>query len=216
MGNAPFEWGPKEQAAFDELKCLIASEEVTAQPHPIGKFCLEVDASGYALGGVLSQLQDDKWHSVAFILHTMTDAELNYDIYDKELLAIMYALKEWHPYLLDTREMFEIWTDHKNLSYFRKAQDLNSRQARWYLKLQDFDYMLHHIPRTSNSKADILSRLPWYKERTPQKTAITMLPDKRFINKIGSKIVLFQEQQFCERGALPVNSIKLTNIQSNI
>ena len=52
-----FEWGLKEQAPFDELKHLIASEEVTAQPRPIGKFRLEVDASGYALGGVLSQLQ---------------------------------------------------------------------------------------------------------------------------------------------------------------
>ena len=108
MGNAAFEWGPKEQAAFDELKRLIASEEVTTQPRPIGKFRLEVDASGYALGGVLSQLQDDKWRSVAFISRTMTDAELNYDIYDKELLAIMYALKEWRPYLLDAREAFEI------------------------------------------------------------------------------------------------------------
>ena len=68
MGNAPFKWGPKEQAAFDELKCLIESEEVTPQPCPIGKFCLEVDTSGYALGGMLSQLQDDKWCSVAFIL----------------------------------------------------------------------------------------------------------------------------------------------------
>ena len=63
MGNMLFEWGRKEQAAFDELKRLIASKEVTTQPHPIGKFRLEVDASGYALGGVLSQLQDDKWHS---------------------------------------------------------------------------------------------------------------------------------------------------------
>ena len=123
----------------------------------------------------------------------MTDAELNYDIYNKEPLAIMYALKEWCPYLLDTHETFEIWTDHKNLSYFRKAQDLNSQQAPWYLKLQDFDYMLHHIPGTSNSKANILSRLPWYKACTPQKSAITMLPEKRFVNKIRSKIVLFQE-----------------------
>ena len=182
MGNAPFEWGPKEQAAFDKLKHLIASEEVTAQPCPIGKFHLEVDASGYALGGVLSQSQDDKWCSVAFISCTMTDAELNYDIYNKELLVIMYVLKEWRPYPLDTHETFEIWTDHKNLSYFRKAQDVNSHQACWYLKLQDFNYMLHHIPGMSNSKANILSRLPWYKERTPQKTAITMLPDKCFIS----------------------------------
>ena len=146
----------------------------------------------------------------------MTDAELNYDIYVKELLAIVYTLKEWCPYLLDACETFEIWTDHKNLSYFRKAQDLNSQQAQWYLKLQDFDYTLHHIPGMSNSKADILSWLPWYKECTPQKSAITMLPDKHFVNEIRSKIVLFQEKQFCERGALPINSIKLTKIQSNI
>ena len=70
MGNAPFEWGPNEQATFDELKHLIASEEVTAQPRPIGKFRLEVDALGYALGGVLSQLQDNKWRSVVFISRT--------------------------------------------------------------------------------------------------------------------------------------------------
>ena len=146
----------------------------------------------------------------------MTDAKLNYNIYNKELLAIMYVLKEWRPYLLDAHETFKIWTDHKNLLYFRKAQDLNSRQAHWYLKLQDFDYMLHHILGTLNSKADILSRLPWYKECTPQKSAITMLPEKYFVNKIGSKIVLFQEQQFCKRGAPPINSIKLTEIQSNI
>ena len=57
-----------------------------------------MDALGYALGGVLSQLQDDKWRSVAFNSHTMTNAKLNYDIYDKELLTIMYALKEWRPY----------------------------------------------------------------------------------------------------------------------
>ena len=128
---------------------------------------MDVDASGYALGGVLSQLQDDKWRSIAFILCTMTDAELNYDIYNKELLAIMYMLKEWHPYLLDACETFEIWTDHKNLLYFRKVQDLNSQQACWYLKLQDFDYTLHHIPGILNSKADILYRLPWYKKCTP-------------------------------------------------
>ena len=56
----------------------------------------------------------------------MTDAELNHDIYNKELLAIMYALKEWHPYLLDTHETFEIWTDHKNLSYFGMVRTLTA------------------------------------------------------------------------------------------
>ena len=75
---------------------------------------------------------------------------------------------------------------------------------------------MHHIPGMSNSEANILSQLPWYKECSPQKSAITMLPDKCFVNKVGSKIILFQEKQFCERGAPPINSIKLTKIQSNI
>ena len=79
----------KNKRLLMNSNALLPQKKFTAQPHLIGKFHLEVDASGYALGGVLSQLQDDKWRSVTFISRTMTDAELNYDIYDKELLAIM-------------------------------------------------------------------------------------------------------------------------------
>jgi len=68
--------------------------------------------------------------------------ERNYKIYDKELLAIVEALTKWRQYLLDTTEKFEVWTDHKNLKYFREPQKLNGQQARWYLKLQDYNFML--------------------------------------------------------------------------
>jgi hypothetical protein len=108
------------------MKALVASEPVIAQPLPTGTFCIEVDALGFALGGVLSQHHPDgKWHPVAFISQVMSPAKLNYDIYDKELLVIMYALDEWRPYLLHAAEPFEIWTDHKNLAYFRQLQKLN-------------------------------------------------------------------------------------------
>jgi len=83
-----------------------------------GKFRVEVDASGYALGGVLSQQQEGKWKIIAFISHVMTSTEMNYDIYDKELLAIIFALEEWRCYLMDAKEKFKILTDHKNLTYF--------------------------------------------------------------------------------------------------
>ena len=69
-------------------------------------------------------------------------AEQNYEIYDKELLAIVEALAKWRQYLRDAAETFEIWTDHKNLKYFREPHKLNGRQARWYLKLQDYDFIL--------------------------------------------------------------------------
>ena len=119
LGNVPFEWGPTEQRAFEGLKALIASEQVVTQPLADGPFRVEVDASSQGLGGVLSQKHPDgKWRTIAFISRVMSPAELNYDIYDKELLVIMYALDEWHPYLLHATETFEIWTDYRNLSYF--------------------------------------------------------------------------------------------------
>ena len=88
----------------------------------------------------------------------MQPVEKNYEIYDKELLAIVEALTKWRQYLLDAMEKFEIWTDYKNLKYFRKLQKLNRRQVRWYLKLQDYDFTLQHILGKTNMKANILLR----------------------------------------------------------
>ena len=70
----------------------------------------------------------------------------------------MEALTKWKQYLLDASEIFKIWTDHKNLKYFQEPHKLNGRQVRWYLKLQDYDFTLQHIPEKMNTKADILSR----------------------------------------------------------
>ena len=88
----------------------------------------------------------------------MQPVERNYKIYNKELLAIVEALAKWRQYLLDAVETFEIWMDHKNLKYFWEPHKLNGRQARWYLKLQDYDFTLRYIPGKTNTKADILSR----------------------------------------------------------
>ena len=68
--------------------------------------------------------------------------ERNYEIYNKELLLIVKALTKWQQYLLDAIEPYEIWTDHENLKYFREPHKLNRQQARWYLKLQDYDFIL--------------------------------------------------------------------------
>ena len=106
---------------------------------------------------MLSQKQDGKWKPIAFLSRTIQAVEQNYEIYDKELLAIVEALTKWRQYLLDAAEPFEVWTDHENLKYFREPHKLNGRQARWYLKLQDYDFMLKHILGKMNTKADILS-----------------------------------------------------------
>ena len=85
----------------------------------------------------------------------MSPAERNYD---KELLAIVKALDKWWQYLLDVVKKFEVWTDHENLKYFKEPHKLNGWQARWYLKLQDYDFTLQYIPGKTNMKADMLSR----------------------------------------------------------
>ena len=86
---------------------------------------METDASGHAIGGVLSQEQEEKWKPIAFLSRTMQPAERNYEIYDKELLAIVDALTKWRQYLLDAKEPFKVWTDYKNLKYFRELHKLN-------------------------------------------------------------------------------------------
>ena len=91
---------------------------------------METDASEYAIGVVLFQEQEEKWRPIAFLLRTMQPVERNYEIYNKELLAIVEALSKWRQYLLNVRELFEIWTDHKNLKYFREPHKLNGQQAR--------------------------------------------------------------------------------------
>ena len=119
---------------------------------------METDTLGHAIGGVLSQEQDGKWKPIAFLSRTMQPAERNYEIYDKELLAIVEALAKWRQYLLDAKESFEVWMAHENLKYFREPHKLNGQQARWYLKLQDYDFTLKHILGKMNTKADILLR----------------------------------------------------------
>jgi len=86
----------------------------------------------------------------------------NYEIHDKEMLAIIKGLENWRHLLEGIHFKFKIWTDHKNLEYFMKAQKLNCRQARWALYLSRFDFTLKHVPGTKMEKADGLSRrLDW-------------------------------------------------------
>ena len=134
-GKKEWIWNKEHNKAFKELKEKITSQLVLSLPKREGKFRVEMDASGYIIGGVLFQEQDGKWKPIAFLSRTIQPTERNYKIYNKELLAIVEALAKWWQYLLDTMEPFEIWIDHKNLKYFPEPHKWNGQQARWYLKL---------------------------------------------------------------------------------
>jgi len=100
---------------------------------------------------------------VAFLSKSLNEMERNYEIHDKEMLAIIRELESWRHLLERAQSKFEIWTNHKNLEYFMKAQKLNQRQAHWALYLSRFDFILKHILGTRMGKVDRLSRRPDWK-----------------------------------------------------
>ena len=94
----------------------------------------------------------------------------------------MVALDEWCHHLLGAKLQFEIWTDHQNLTYFKKPQKLNRHQARWITKLQEYNFTLHHKPGKTNIKADLLSRRADHKKGENDNEDITMLKPEWFRN----------------------------------
>jgi len=153
--------GEEQQKAFDELRRIFTTKPVLIAPNLDKEFRIEADASNYATGGVLSMKGPDKlWRPVAFISKSLSDTERNYEIHDKEMLAVVRCLEAWRHFLEETMTRFEIWTDHKNLEYFIKVQKLNRRQARWTLYLSRFNFTLKHVPGSKMGKADSLSRRP--------------------------------------------------------
>lgn len=132
-------------------------------PDTSAPFVVETDASDFALGGVLSQYDKNQHlHPVAFFSRQLTSAERNYEIYDRELLAIHESFKEWRHFLQGAPHPVTILCDHRNLEYFTTTRSLNRRQARWYLFLSEFDFVLTYRPGKLNGKADSLSRRPDY------------------------------------------------------
>ena len=134
----------------------------------------------FALGATLSQLQDGQWRTIAFLSKSFSPTEKHYDVYNRELLSVLTALEEWQHLLLGAREKFEIWNDHKNVSYFRKPQGLTPRQVRWMLTLQEYDFELVHKPGNSMKKVDLLSRRTDYNDGKPLIKEATLLPQAWF------------------------------------
>ena len=128
--NRKWEWMNKQERVFEELKKRFTEELVLAALDIDKKMRMEVDVSDYATGGILSMECDDGlWRLVAFLSKLLNEMERNYEIHDKEMLAIIRGLENWRHLLEGAHFKFEVWTDHKNLEYFMKTQKLNQRQA---------------------------------------------------------------------------------------
>lgn len=156
--NAKFQWTQEHQTAFETLKKAIVQPPVLAYPDFQKTFVVATDASDKALGAVLSQLHDGHEKPIAFASRSLNKAERNYSTTEKELLAIVYALRFFRPYIYGRQ--FLIQTDHKPLQHLMSHRNESSRLMRWATTIQDFDIQISYKPGSLNANADALSRLP--------------------------------------------------------
>jgi hypothetical protein len=159
--NHDFQWTRQCHEAFEELKSVLSSSAVMKHFQPHLPTRVETDASDGVIGGVMSQLHTDgEWYPVAFLSKTMLPAECNYEIHDKEMLAIVRSLAAWGVHLRGLERAVDIYTDHKALEYFLTTKKLTARQVRWAELLSEFNFVIQYRKGKDNIVADILSRRP--------------------------------------------------------
>ena len=153
-----FQWTDRCEQAFADLKSLFSRAVILAFPDVSKPFVVETDASGFALGGILSQEDaDGDLRPVAFYSRKFNAAERNYEVYDQELLAIKECFAVWRTYLLGSSQKVQVYSDHRNLLWFTTTRALNRRQVRWSMMFADYDFEIIHRPGTV-CKPDALSR----------------------------------------------------------
>ncbi|GJY36529.1 putative reverse transcriptase domain-containing protein [Tanacetum coccineum] len=152
-----FEWGDKQEAAFQLLKQKLCSAPILALPEGSEDFIAYCDASKKGLGAVLMQREK----VIAYASRQLKIHEKNYTTHDLELGAVVFALKIWRHYLYGTKCI--VFTDHKSLQHILDQKELNMRQRRWLELLSDYDCDIRYHPGKANVVADALSR----KEREP-------------------------------------------------
>ncbi|QRW21786.1 Retrotransposable element Tf2 protein [Rhizoctonia solani] len=190
--ETPWSWGKTEEDAFQELKTLVTKSPVLIHSNPELPYYLETDASGVAMGAILSQQGEDNWlHPIAYMLKSFSGAEANYDTHDKELLAIIKALEEWRIFLEATDRPIQVFTDHQNLEYWMQARTFNCRHAQWRIFLSNFNFEIHYCPGKQLGKPDALSRRADYVDTLPEPEV--MLPAEVFANTSEEEVEIVTE-----------------------
>jgi len=176
--DTPYVWTEQHDNAFSRLKHALATAPVLIIPDLSKEFYLHTDASDFALGGVLSQDHGNGLQPVSFTSRKLKSAEMNYATHEKELLAIVHALKFWRVYLRGSH--IKVTSDHKSLKYFKTQKQLSQRQARWAEIFAEYDLDIDYIPGESNVVADALSR----KDVASLESLTQIAIDKELFDKI--------------------------------
>ena len=156
--NCKFDWTVSCEESFGKLKVALTTSPVLTMPDDEGQYILDTDASDTSIGAVLSQVQSGEEKVVAYASRMLSNAEKNYCVTRRELLAVIHYLKQFRVYLLGRK--FKIRTDHAALQWLRKTPIPIGQQARWAEQLEEFTFEIEHRPGRKHTNADTMSRRP--------------------------------------------------------
>jgi len=215
VNGKDFHFGEAQEAAFLKTVLLFTSGKTPILRHfDIDTPALiEPDASDLASEAVLSQkFEDGKIHPCDFLSRKLFSADLNYDVFDKEMLAIVFALHRWVHFLQGSEFKTMIFSDHYSLSYFTEKVKLHRRQARWAEILQEYSFTIVYKKGSQNLKADILFRYRAYTSGVGGTTAIVekpMLGLDQWL-EIGAMEIDDDEYEVIEIGAMEIAKMDTT------
>jgi hypothetical protein len=147
-----FHWMEEAEKSFNFLKRNITEQPILVLPDFNKTFQVKCDASGFAIGAVLSQ--DDR--PVTYFSEKLNEAKFKYSTYDKEFYAVIQALKKWRHYLVPKE--FILYSDNHALQFVNQQDKLNQKHAKWVEYMQNFTFVIKHISGTANKVVDALSR----------------------------------------------------------
>ena len=195
--NRKFRWTSEAQTAFNSLRTSFTTAPVLRHFNPSLPTILEADASDYAVGAVISQRDPETGmlHPITFHSRKFNAAELNYEIYDKEMLAIVETMDYYRHYFEGLGQTTTIFSDHRNLLWFTETKVYNRRQARWAEKLSRFDFKIVFRPGKQGGKPDALSRRP----------------DHTLGNDVSERTMTFLKPEQIDTSLLPTDDPLLTS-----
>ncbi|GJX92259.1 reverse transcriptase domain-containing protein, partial [Tanacetum coccineum] len=191
--NQKYEWGEKEEEAFQTLKNKLCDAPILSLPDGIEDFVVYCDASSQGLGCVLMQ----RGKVIAYASRQLKIHEKNYTTHDLELGAVVFALKTWRHYLYGTKSV--IYTDHKSLQHIFDQKELNMRQRRWIELFSDYECEIRYHPGKANVVADALSRKERVKPRRVRAMAMTIQSGIRGMILAAQGEAFKQENVLAER-----------------
>jgi len=205
-------WKEPQEAALLKIIILFTSGKTPILGHYDRNrpALMETAASDFAIAGILSKkFKHGKLHPVSFISGKLLPAEFNYDVFDKEMLAVVFSLKKWKYFLQGAEYKMTVYSDHQNLTYIKTTVSLNGRQARWAEDLISYNFDLYYRNGSTNHKEDILSRCPAFTSKEGGTTATgsqTLLRKEQWL-EVGVMQIDNKDYESVNIGALDIDQL---------